>query len=545
MLVVGSGLAGLLAALEAAKAGRDVSLIDKGLMGKSGCTVGAQNIAAVIPGEIDGDNTEVHYQDTIGAGKRINDPRLARVMVEEAEQGIRQLEEMGMTFEHQRNGRYQLLDMNGHRFPRSLFHSDRTGRLMVHVIQAEARRLGVRMHSDIMVTALLRNAGRIQGVIGIDFAAGCLVQISAKAVVIATGGAGQLYPITTNFDQSTGDGLALALKAGGILKDLEMVQFYPAVMIAPQALRGCALGMAQFGKLYNSKGERFMEKYYPGLMENAGRDILSFSIYSEIRTGFGTENGGVYLDLTELPQSILEAFPEEARALKHFGVDLRYERVEICPGAHYFMGGIKINEQGETTLEGLYAAGEVTGGVHGANRLGNNSLLDCLVFGRRAGLAAGLYAGNAKLCPPGQESLQEESDRLMRILDKGAGIYKPHHVQAELQEMMREHLGIIRNTQGLLLAKKRLAHLKQDLEEHTGVTGGGILFNRQMMDYLQVENMLMLAEGMVMSALARKESRGAHFMEDYPESDDDLWLVNTETRMTDGTSQVTLVPCNG
>ncbi|WXJ82643.1 L-aspartate oxidase [Moorella humiferrea] len=544
VLVVGSGCAGLMAAIEAAKTGCMVMLIDKGLIGKSGCSVGAQNIAAVIKDEIPGDSVELHYQDTIKAGKGLNDPVLVKIMVEDAEESIRQLEAMGMLFERREDGRYKLLDMNGHSYPRALLQSDRTGKIMLDVLRAEAERLGVIMKSDILLTSIFQEQGQVQGAMTVDFARGCLVLILARAIVIATGGAGQLYPLTTNCDQSTGDGMALSLKAGCILKDLEFYQFYPGTIIAPQALRGYCLGMIQFGRLYNNKGERFMTKYDPVSMEKGTRDFISLCIFREIIAGYGTQNNGVYLDISALPADILNAFDEECKILHSCGIDINSNWLEISPGAHYFMGGIKIDENGRTSLNGLFAAGEVSGGFHGANRLGNNSLLECLVFGRRAGRAAGLYAVETDYFPPGRDSISGEIARLRTILNKGKRKYQPGHILEALHQVMWVYVGIIRNTGGLEKAREILTELKANLETNTGISRKDLLFNRELYYYLQVENMILLAEAMVISALARKESRGAHVMEDYPMSNDEQWLVNTEVTFINGRLSLRLAPCN-
>lgn len=543
ILVIGSGCAGFMAAIEAARAGASVTLVDKSLVGKSGCTVGAQQMAAVVPGQMEGDSPEAHYQDTIKSGKKINDASLARAMVEDAPRCVARLEEMGLIFERGGEGRLCLIPMNGHSHPRSIYHSDITGKLMLDVMRGEAERLSVRMMDDVMIASLLTVDGRAVGAVGLDFANGCPLLFQSKAVVIATGGAGQLYPLTSNYAQTTGDGAALALKAGATLKDMEMYQFYPVTIVSPQILRGYALGIAQFGKLYNRQGERFMSKYDPEAMEGATRDSLSFGIYSEIRAGNGSENGGVYFDATGLDREVYEAFGAEMEICRHHGVDITRDRLEICPAAHYFMGGVKINARCQTSIDGLYAAGEAAGGVHGANRLGNNSLLDAVVFGARAGSAAGLYARKNDYAAPGAEQISAELDSIDSLLKRGPGKYQPSEIRSRLQQVMLEKVGIIRSEKGLAEAEQLLSGLLRDLRENTGIASPGIVFNRQLTEYLETENMLWLARAMAASARVRKESRGAHCMEDYPGSDDSRWLVNTEVALEKGEISVSLALC--
>ena len=260
ILVIGSGGAGLLAAIEAANMGVLVTVVDKGIIGKSGSTVGAQQIAAAIPGQWEQDSATVHYQDTVASGQYVNDTRLVEILVKGAPGRIAQLEELGLIFDREADGKFKLMPMNGHTHPRSLFHSDITGKFMLDVMRVEAERLRVNMISDVAITSLISRDDRILGAVGLDFARGKPIAFHAKAVIIATGGAGQLYPLTSNPFQTTGDGIALALRSGAILRDLEFYQFYPVTVLSPQTLRGFAMGIAQFGRLYNSKDARFLAR---------------------------------------------------------------------------------------------------------------------------------------------------------------------------------------------------------------------------------------------------------------------------------------------
>jgi fumarate reductase (CoM/CoB) subunit A len=544
VLVIGTGCAGYMAAIEARKTGCSVMLVDKGLAGKSGCTVMAEQIAAVVPGMVDGDSPEIHYQDTIACGKGINDAKLVKTMVHAAYEHVRQLEEMGIFFERDPEGRFVLDEMNGHTYPRSLFHSDITGKVMVDVMRGEAERLGIRMLDDVMITLLLKNGEKVVGALGLDFSQGLPRLFKSKVAILATGGAGQLYPFTTNPAQATGDGMALALRAGAILRDLEFYQFYPVTVISPPTLSGFILGISQYGRLHNSLGERFMEKYDPDRMEGATRDALSYAIYSEIQKGNGSPNGGVYLDATGLSRQLYEEYADAMRLCKRHGIDLtREKRVEVCPAAHYYMGGLKTTEGGETTLPGLFAAGEAAGGIHGANRLGNNSLLDGVVFGSRTGRFAGLYARDSQQYEPDRNQVSMEVDRLLGLGKRGAKKHRPMEIRSQMQTVMQNRVGIIRKETGLKEAKETLFNLQRVLWDETGIVSDRLVFNRELADFLETDSLLLLARAMTVSALARKESRGAHYMEDYPEPNDSGWLVNTETTLDGDALGVGLVPC--
>jgi fumarate reductase (CoM/CoB) subunit A len=514
--VIGTGSAGYCAAIEAARSGCSVLVLDKGLAGRSGCSVSAEQIAAVIPGVAAGDSPEVHYRDTLAAGQGLNDTRLARIMVEEGEACIARLAEMGVLFKRTPAGDYALDPMNGHSFPRSLYFRDITGKVMIDTLRGEAQRLGVRTLEDVQITALAGDGTTVSAAIGLDFQRGDTLVARARAIVIATGGASQLYPLTTNPVQSTGDGLCLALKCGAVLKDLEFYQSYPISVVSPETLRGFVLGISQFGRLYNARGERFMEKYSPALLEAATRDVLSQAVASEIRAGNGGPGGGVYLDVTGLNDQIYEEYSDAVRLTRKHGIDLRADRVEVRPAAHYAMGGIKIDERTETGVAGLFAAGEATGGIHGANRLGNNSLLDTVVFGMRAGRFAAEYARQCAEPRVSMDAIQEETGRLQALLKTTNRRYAPWEIRSRLQNVMEQKAGIIRNAGELEAAQSELQALDDQLRHETGVSVSCGQFNRSLADYLETENLLLLARALVSAALERRESRGAHFREDYP-----------------------------
>jgi fumarate reductase (CoM/CoB) subunit A len=545
ILVIGSGGAGLLAAVEAANMGASVTVVDKGLVGKSGSTVGAQQIAAAIPGQWEQDSAAVHYQDTVASGQRINDARLVKILVEDAPERIAQLEDLGLIFERRADGKFKLIPMNGHTHPRSLFHSDITGKLMLDVMRVAAGRLKVNMIHDVMITSLLCRDGWVLGAVGLDFGRGKPITFHAKAVIIATGGAGRLYPLTSNPVQTTGDGIALALRSGAVARDLEFYQFYPVTVLSPQTLRGFAMGIAQFGRLYNNENHRFMEKYDPKAMEGATRDRLSFGIFSEIRAGNGSKNGGVYLDVTGLAPDVYESFASEVELCAHHGIDLKKDRVEVSPCSHYFMGGILINENCEATIKGLYVAGEAAGGVHGANRLGNNSLTDAVVFGARAGRSAGAFVKREGFLSIDSGQTGSAIANISMLANKRSGSLQPSDVINQLQTIMWEKVGIIRNEKGLGTAIESISELEDRLAHDTRIISDRLLFNRQVNDYVEAENMLLLGKSIALAAMTRQESRGAHYREDYRESNDAKWLVNTEIVMDGSAKEVRLSPCGG
>ena len=442
ILVIGSGGAGCRAAIKASKLGLDVIIISKGLSFKSGCTTlaeGGYNAAfAYVDKE---DSIEAHFNDTLKGGAYLNDPELVRILVEEAPERLTELESYGAMFDRQPSGELNQRPFGGQTFRRTCFQGDRTGHEMMNALKEEIIRLGIRTIEEVMITSLLTdNDGSVWGACGISIKNSDFQIFQAKSTIIATGGAGWMYPVTSNAMQKTGDGYALAYREGADLLDMEQVQFHPTGMLYPESRRGVLITEAvrgEGGRLFNSRGERFMKKYDPR-GELATRDVVARAIYREIIEGRGTERGGVYLDVTHLPnEQIEEKLETMLQQFLDVGIDIREEPMEVAPTAHHFMGGARINEHGETTVRNLFAAGEATGGVHGANRLGGNALADTQVFGRRAGEAA---AQNAMESEPKMDkhTLMEQADteeKKIRSLLKD-GKYCPFEIKKELQETM-------------------------------------------------------------------------------------------------------------
>ena len=538
VLVIGSGGAGLYAAVRAAESGARTLLVEKGLVGRNGNTVMASGISVVGPWHLPGDGPEVLFQDTLEGGQYLNNQRMLRILIEETPQRIAELERWGLTFDRDPNGRYFLLQSGGHAYPRVLVHSDRVGLALAKTLRRRALQLGVAMQEDTLVTRLLTRDGQVVGAVGVDSRAGQVVSFSARAVVLATGGVAQLFPMSASQASNTGDGLAAALRAGAAAIDLEMIQLFPTCLVYPPSVKGFALGLE--GILLNCLGERFMARYDPQRLEHSTRDITSRAIYAEVRAGRGTEHGGVYKDCRETPERVFLSYLDQYTFCLKRGLDLKKEMCEVAPALHYFMGGVQVNEWGETSLPGLYAAGEVAGGLHGANRLGGNSLADLLVFGARAGEAAAKWALRARPQTLDPRQVQEECDRLRSLLGR-EGDVRPAQVRKAVQDIMWEGAGAVRDGTGLAKALERLSTLQGELPR-VSVASESLVANRELIARLEVENLLLVARAVVTSALVREESRGAHYREDFPERDDDRWLKHVQVRLEQGQFVTSFTP---
>lgn len=526
VLVIGSGGAGCRAAIEANKQNLDVIIISKGLSFKSGCTTLAEGGYNAAFGYVDKkDSVEAHFKDTLKGGAYLNDTELVRILVEEAPERLNELEMYGAIFDRQESGELNQRPFGGQTFRRTCFQGDRTGHEMMTALKEEVIKRDIKTVEEVIITSLLTDPadGSILGACGLSLKDSEFLIFQAKSTVLATGGAGWMFPVTSNAMQKTGDGFALAYQVGADLLDMEQVQFHPTGMLYPESRRGVLITEAvrgEGGRLFNSKGERFMKKYDPR-GELATRDVVARAIYREIIEGRGTERGGVYLDVTHLAREVIED-KLETMLLQFLdvGIDIREQPMEVAPTAHHFMGGARINEYGETTVRNLFAAGEVTGGVHGANRLGGNALADTQVFGRRAGESA------AKNALRSQDNINKdiitkqtaaERERIQSLLKDGQ--YYPFEIIKELQEVMWKNVAIIRNKEGLKTAINKINELKEMLND---LKIPNIQFyNKDLQDALEAEKLLNVAQLTAESALIREESRGAHFREDYPEIRDE------------------------
>lgn len=521
VLVIGSGGAGCRAAIEASKCDLSVLIVSKGLSFKSGCTTLAEGGYNAAFGTVDcTDTPQAHFEDTLKGGAYLNDPKLARILVDEAPERLIELERYGALFDRQESGEINQRPFGGQTFRRTCFQGDRTGHEMMIALKEEVIKREIETLDEIMITSLIMDESEesVIGATGISLQDSKFIVFKAKSVVMACGGAGWLYPVTSNTLQKTGDGYSLAYDAGADLLDMEQIQFHPTGMVFPQSRKGVLVTEAvrgEGGKLINAEGERFMKNYDPR-GELATRDVVARAIYNEIREGRGTQIGGVYLDVTHLPDEVIEE-KLETMLLQFLDVDvdIRKEPMEVAPTAHHFMGGIKIDGHGKSTVKNLFAAGEVTGGVHGANRLGGNALADTQVFGKRAGESAAENAIGAELSS-NDSFVEAEKERISNLF-KGGDVY-PFEIKKELEEIMWKNVAIIRSEEGLKTALNRINQLKGMLKDMRVPDVAS--YNNDLLDALEITKMLDVAELVTKSAILRRESRGAHYREDFPEIDD-------------------------
>jgi len=517
ILVIGAGGAGLRAAIEAKKSGLDVFLLGKEVLGcaHTGMAMGGMNAAMVAPA-----TPEFHAQITIEGGYFINNYKMVKVFAEEMPARVHNLESYGVIFDRLDNGEFYTWAGPKQKYPLNVCVGDYTGREMMQGLVDEARKLKIKYTDEFFISKLITVKGQVVGAIGINIRNTETVVFQAKSVILASGGAGRMYKVTTNAMSNTGDGYAMALDAGAELIDMEMVQFHPTGMANTPSTLGVLVTektRAHGGILRNRLGERFMSKYYPKEMELAKRDEVSRSIYTEVAAGLGTKNGSVYLHVDHwTKEKILEIIPDVYEQYKNTGVDISKEPMEIYPSMHHMMGGIKINEWGETIVPGLYAAGEVAGGVHGANRLGGNSIAEGQVFGRRAGIAAAKFSKKIKYSQLSKEQIKKEQERIFSFITRKTGVI-PHVVEDKLKQVMWDKVGIFREEKKLLEAKEAIAKLKKEANKMKTRTTLKER-NRDLQDCLEIENMLLTAESVVDAAILRKESRGAHSRTDYPKT---------------------------
>jgi succinate dehydrogenase/fumarate reductase flavoprotein subunit len=528
VLVIGNGGAGLRAAIEASRANVEVLIVARTIPGKAHTTMAEGGINAALANRDPTDSVEDHFKDTVLEGAYLNDQRLVDALVREIPDRVYDLEEFGAVFDRTIEGKIAQRPFGGQSHPRTCYVGDETGHEMIMALVEEMRRRDIPHMDEVMITRLLTDGGRCAGALGLDMRTGGYLVFRAKATILATGGAGRVYQVTSNPDEATGDGYAMAYDIGAELMDMEQVQFHPTGMIFPESAKGILVTEAvrgEGGLLKNSKGERFMERYNPSQMELSPRDIVARSIYSEIQAGRGTPRGGVYLDITHKGRDhIIKKLPRMVRQFKIFAdLDITGQPMEVAPTAHHFMGGIKIRveDNRSTTVEGLYPVGEAEAGVHGGNRLGGNALAETQVFGARAGLSAASWAKSGPSPKLDREQIEKEIVRLDSMFREGK---KPQAMKEQIRGLMWQYVGIVRNRDDLIFALSELEKLGRDSNE-LGVSGGK-KYNPEWCDAITIPHMLLVCEAIVRSALAREESRGAHFRSDFPKRDDANWFVN-------------------
>jgi len=545
VLVIGAGGAGSRAAIEAAKNNVHVTLLSKELLGKAHTVMAEGGYNAALANVDPADNWQVHFKDTVVGGAWLNNQRLAEVLVKEASDRIFDLEEYGAVFDRTPEGKIMQRPFGKQTYRRTCYAADRTGHELMATLVEEVRRRDIDVLDEIFVTNLLTSGGSVAGTVAINYKTGNFLVFRAKAIVLASGGAGRLYKITTNAAQDTGDGYATAYRFGANLVDMEMVQFHPTGMVYPESHRGQLVTEAvrgEGGLLFNIKKERFMQRYDPKLMELAGRDVVARSIATEILEGRGTPRGGVYLDVSHLPANVIEErLPSMLKQFVDVGVDIRKEPMQVAPTAHHFMGGVQINESAETNIPGLYAAGEVTGGVHGGNRLGGNALADTQVFGRRAGENAAKHALKNSMLPVDRKQISREIRRAQKFLKKKEGV-RPVEIKGKLTSLMWDKVGIFRTGKEIQEAIVEIERVKEKELPKLCIMDSKTRYNREWVEALEIENLVTVAEMVARAALMREESRGAHYRRDFPKTDNQNWFVNIVIRQERGRMVFEKVP---
>jgi succinate dehydrogenase / fumarate reductase flavoprotein subunit len=556
VIVVGAGGAGLRAAIEASAQGARTALVCKSLLGKAHTVMAEGGIAAALGHVYPDDDWKVHFRDTMRGGKLLNSSWMAQIHAKEAADRVLELEEWGALFDRTEDGRILQRDFGGHRYARLAHVGDRTGLEMIRTLQNHAVHKGIDVFMECTIIRLLKEGERIAGAFGYWRESGRFVVFQAPAVVLATGGIGKAYKITSNSWEYTGDGHALALWAGADLIDMEFVQFHPTGMVWPPSVSGILVTegvRGDGGVLENSLGERFMFRYIPEMFraetaeteEEADRwytdkqtarrtpdllprDEVARAINSEIKAGRGSPHGGVFLDMANRrdPDYIKRRLPSMYHQfLQLADVDITKEPMEVGPTCHYMMGGVRVDaESQESTVPGLFAAGECAGGMHGANRLGGNSLSDLIVFGRRAGLYAARYAAGLSARPAADpEAIDKLARHAVRPFE-AAGSENPYAVQQDLQERMHNLVGILRTEDELGKALEELMVLR-DRAERVRVEGHR-QYNPGWHLALDLRSLLAVSECIALAARERRESRGAQTRDDYPNADPELGMVN-------------------
>ena len=565
VLIIGAGGAGLRAAIEAAASGVSVGLICKSLLGKAHTVMAEGGMAAALSHNDDRDNWKVHFADTMRGGQYVNNWRMAELHAREAPDRVRELEAWGAVFDRTPDGRINQRNFGGHRYPRLAHVGDRTGLELIRTLQDHTVYLGVTVHMEhTIIDLLLDSQGHACGALGYDRERGRFHTFAAKAVVLATGGVGRAYKITSNSWEGTGDGHALAYRAGAELIDMEFVQFHPTGMVWPPSVKGILVTegvRGEGGVLKNSEGRRFMfddipDNYKPqtasdpeeGWRYTQGdksarrppelltRDHVARCIRREVKAGRGSPHGGVFLDIAWIKEKMPGAADHIRRKLPSMyhqfkelaDIDITQEAMEVGPTTHYIMGGIRVDaETQESTVPGLFAAGECAAGINGANRLGGNSLSDLIVFGKRAGEFAAAYAKQRGAVSIDQSQVADFTKAALAPFDRGSAGENPYKVQQDLQDTMQDLVGIVRLEDEMVEAVKRLGELKQR-GARAGVEGHRE-FHTGWHACLDLRNLLTVSEAIARSAIERKESRGGHFREDYPEKVAEFATFNIAT----------------
>jgi succinate dehydrogenase / fumarate reductase, flavoprotein subunit len=523
VLIIGAGGAGLRAAVEALAQGASVGVVCKSLLGKAHTVMAEGGIAAAMCNVDQADGWRTHFRDTMRGGKFLNNWRMAQLHAQESPDRVRELEHWGALFDRTETGDILQRAFGGHTFKRLCHVGDRTGLEMIRTLQDRGVQQGIDVYMECTITRLLKDGDRIAGAFGYWREQGRFVIFKAKSVVIATGGIGKAWKVTSNSWECTGDGMALAYDAGAELLDMEFVQFHPTGMVWPPGVQGLLVTEAVRGEggiLRNNNGERFMEKYDPKRLELSTRDVVARSIYTEVKEGRGSPHGGAFLDISHKPaEYVKRKLPSMYHQFKDLAdVDITKVPMEVGPTCHYVMGGIRVDaETGRSNVPGLFAAGEAAAGLHGANRLGGNSLSDLLVFGRRAGIAAAEHAKKTAAPADVPDQIDEAARQLLAPFERAAG-ENPYTIHTDLQEMLQSLVGIFRTAEDL---KRALGDIEKFKARASLMrVEGSRMFNPGWHLSRDLQCMLTVAQAVATSALARQESRGAHSRIDFPKTED-------------------------
>ena len=571
VVVVGAGGAGLRAAIEASAQGAKTALVCKSLLGKAHTVMAEGGVAAALANVESRDSWQTHFRDTMRGGNYLNQWRMAQLHAQEAPQRVRELEEWGAVFDRTKDGRILQRNFGGHTYPRLAHVGDRTGLEMIRTLQDKGIHSGIEVHMEVTIRAILKDGNRVAGCFGYQRESGRFVIYKTKAIVLATGGIGRCWDITSNSWEYTADGHAMAMWAGADLIDMECIQFHPTGMVWPPSVRGTLITegvRGEGGVLLNGKGERFMFRYIPDMFkgeyaeseeetqqwiastlkherptarrppELLKRDVVARAIRREIRDGRGSPHGGVFLDIASRRQAddIRKKLPSMYHQFKELAdVDITTAPMEVGPTCHYAMGGVRVDaETQESSVSGLYAAGEVSGGMHGANRLGGNSLSDLLVFGKRAGEFAAKKAKETSQGKIDQGDVERAAADALKYFGDEQG-ENPYAIHEELRSTMQSLVGIVRTDEDLRAALKKIDELRA--RSLKAKVGGNIQYNPGWHLAMDLKNMLDISEAVTKAALERTESRGGHTREDFPDYDKELEKVNCIVRQnSDGIS---------
>jgi succinate dehydrogenase / fumarate reductase flavoprotein subunit len=548
VIVIGAGGAGLRAAIEASAQGASVGLVCKSLLGKAHTVMAEGGVAAALANVDAQDDWKVHFHDTMHGGKMLNNWRMAQLHAQEAPDRVRELEHWGALFDRTKDGKIMQRAFGGHTWKRLAHVGDRTGLEMIRTLQDKGIHSGMDVYMECTITHLLKDGERISGAFGYWRESGRFVLFKSKAVILATGGIGKSYKVTSNSWEYTGDGHALAYDAGAELIDMEFVQFHPTGMVWPPSVKGLLVTEAvrgEGGLLTNRNGERFMERYDPQRMELSTRDVVARSIYIEVQEGRGTPHGGAYLDISHRgAEYVKKKLPSMYHQFMEFAeIDITKEPMEVFPTTHYMMGGVRVDaDTTGSTVPGLFAAGEVAGGMHGANRLGGNSLSDLLVFGRRAGLGAAQYANELRdnTLKIDDVDLEKASQEMLKPFENAEG-ENPYTVHQALQEAMSAYVGVFRTKEKLAEGLEELQVLK-DRASQLRIEGSR-MYNPGWHLCKDLKSMLIVSEAIAKSAHQREESRGAHSRVDFPNYDNEKWgTVNSVISKDNGTMKIGTSP---